>query len=49
MKTIKQLPSGVYSIITNGRVEIYTEEEFINLFYFHNIWWNKIKSKYFTK
>jgi hypothetical protein len=48
MKTIKQLPSGVYSIITNGRVEIYTEKEFNNL-YAHNLWWYKIKSKYFTK
>jgi|TARA_B110001452_G_scaffold116703_1_gene96825 hypothetical protein len=48
MKTIKQLPSGVYVTITKGRVNVYTQEEFNNL-YSHNVWWNKIKSKYFTK
>ena len=49
MKTIKRLPTGVYSVITKGRVEIYTEEEFKNLFYYRQqIWWDKIKSKYFN-
>ena len=48
MRTIKQLPTGLYSVITNNRVEIYTEKQF-DLYYKHQTWWNKIINKYFNK
>ena len=47
MRTIKQLPSGVYSVITNGKVEIYTQQEFNELYSF-NLWWSKVKTRYFN-
>ena len=41
-QTIKQLPSGVYSVITNNRVEIYTEQEFSQICVFV---WEKSQKK----
>jgi hypothetical protein len=37
----KILPSGLHAIIVNGRINIYTEEE-----YQHLSWWAMIKLKY---
>lgn len=45
-QTIKQLETGIYSVITNNRVEIYTEKEF-DVFYKQQVWWKKIINKYF--
>jgi hypothetical protein len=44
---IKQLPSGVYSVITNNKVEIYTEKEFSQLYAF-SYWWKRVSKKYFN-
>lgn len=45
MKT-KQLSSGLYTVIKNGVVNVYTQKQY-NLMYVQNVWWSKIKSKYF--
>ena len=37
----KILQSGLHAIIVNGRVNIYTEEE-----YQHLNWWSRVKLKY---
>ena len=42
------LETGLHCLIDNkGRVEVYTEEEY-NTISILNLWWNRMKSKYFS-
>tara|TARA_R110000744_G_scaffold179377_1_gene298404 strand:+ start:183 stop:332 length:150 start_codon:yes stop_codon:yes gene_type:complete len=40
----KELPSGVYCRVVNGKVEVLTPREFKKL---HSDWWTNILKKYF--
>jgi len=36
------LPTGIYTHIENGVVNVYTQKEF-NSLYKHNVWWSRAK------
>lgn len=48
---IRKLPSGLYAVIINGQIDIYTEEELKKLQSMNKYlqWWNTVKHKYFKK
>jgi len=39
---MKKLPTGIYTHIEDGVVNVYTQKEF-NKLYKHNVWWSKAK------
>jgi hypothetical protein len=39
---MRKLPTGIYTHIDNGFVNVYTQKEF-NKLYKHNVWWSKAK------